>query len=239
MKEKWQKKTQSQNAESYSSRLWYTTFRVGSPVSPGSRRIRMSPFVRTRVRPVLSWPCAKTGRVRSRTARSRVRPWQLFRVVAYANRRGNWRRCTVQLARRGLNSKLIRGNRNTFSSEGEERLDVCSSSTRTTFRSNAVMRTLAFFTRPLSMHRFLIMQAILPTLRDSSWGGTPGSCSIERRSLSLAKGIWKEEESISLMTSWLRYVAMWPTLQLVRVNRSDEGEQGRKEVVTFFTRQVT
>jgi hypothetical protein len=40
--------------------------------------------------------------------------------------------------------------------------------TRTTFQSNAMIQTLAFLTRPLSMHRFLIMEAILPTLRDSS-----------------------------------------------------------------------
>ena len=50
---------------------------------------------RTRDRAVYSWPCVKHGIVRSRPIRARVRPWQLWKVVAYASCRENCLRRSV------------------------------------------------------------------------------------------------------------------------------------------------
>ena len=138
---------------------------------------------------------------RSRTVLSRVRPWQLLKVVAYASRRGNCLRCTVQGQWLGWNSKLIRGRQKSW----EVKLFTTDGSvlTSTVKWLSFVTMTLAFFTKPSSIDRFLIMEQRQPTFIRRAWGGMPGCDARVRKSSISVIGVISTLLSSFLMLSRL------------------------------------
>ena len=94
---------------SYNSREGNTTFAVSCSSFVVEKITKESCRLRTRERAVYNWPCANGSMRRSRAVLANVRPWQPLKVVAYARRRGNCRRCTVQSLPAGLKSNEIRG----------------------------------------------------------------------------------------------------------------------------------
>jgi len=94
---------------SYNSREGNTTFAVSCSSFVVEKITKESCRLRTRERAVYNWPCANGSMRRSRAVLADVRPWQPLKVVAYARRRGNCRRCTVQSLPAGLKSNEIRG----------------------------------------------------------------------------------------------------------------------------------
>ena len=76
------------NKSSLASKVMFFISSVLAYTTKSSRRLTCN-------NAVYSWPWLKTGWVASILILSRVKPWQLLKVVAYAGVSGNWRRFKV------------------------------------------------------------------------------------------------------------------------------------------------
>jgi len=132
---------------------------------------------RTRERAIYNCPCANGSMHRLRHERSRVRPWQLLKVVVYAAWSGNCLRCTVQLELKGRKLNVMRGMQMTLGQSS-----ICTSMK---WWCNAMIWMWALCTNPFSMERFRWMAHMTFTLRSRRCAGIPGCVNMVRKS-----GVW-------------------------------------------------
>jgi len=157
---------------SYNNREGNTTFAVSCSSFVVEKITKESCRLRTHERAVYNWPCANGSMRRSRAVLTNVRPWQPLKVVAYARRRGNCRRCTVQSLPAGVKLNEICGMQCVWL--------FCSKQTSMKRRCRAEIWTRALHTSPFSMEMLRWMAQIAPTFSLKWCGGVEGCDNVAR-----------------------------------------------------------